>query len=233
MNQLSLSQQAYENIKQKIVTLELPPGTVIDESNLQAELQVGRTPIREALQRLAKEKLVVIIPRRGMFVSEIGITDLQRLFEVRLVLERLAVQLAAQRGTAVHWRQMQNVLDEVINQDPVTVNPERLPQIDANCHYIIYKAADNAFLKDTLATLYTLVLRLWYLYLAKLGDRTDAIVEYKHIIEHQNILDALRQRNGDLAEQLMAEHIELYHSNIKAVMIGDSEESDTTQLTTV
>lgn len=230
MNITSLSHQAYEDIKQKIVTLELPPGTVIDEGKLQAELQLGRTPIREALQRLAKEKLVVIVPRRGMFVSEIGITDLQRLFEVRLVLEGLAIQLAAQRGTAVHWDQMQNVLNEVINQDPTTINPEHLPQVDERCHQIIFQAADNAFLKDTLATLYTLNLRLWYLYLAKLGDRTDAIIEYKHIVQHQYILDALRQRNNNLAEQLMAEHIELYYSNIRAVMVG-SQETDTPQLT--
>ncbi|MCB9418702.1 MAG: GntR family transcriptional regulator [Ardenticatenaceae bacterium] len=219
----SLSLKAYEDIKHRIVTLELSPGTVIDEISLQQQLNLGRTPIREALQRLAQEQLVTIIPRRGMFVTEIGITDLQRLFEVRLVLERLAVQLAAQRGTAVHWDQMQNALNEVINQDPANINPEHMPEVDEKCHQIIFEATDNAFLKDTLATLYSLNLRLWYLYLAKLGDRTDAVVEYKHIVQHQHILDALRQRNGELAEQLMAEHIELYYSNIRAVMIGGQE----------
>ena len=230
MNPTSLSQQAYEIIKQKIVTLELPPGSVIDENKLQKELNLGRTPIREGLQRLAQEQLVTIIPRRGMFVTEIGITDLQRLFEVRLPLEGLAIQLAAQRGTAVHWDQMQNVLNEVINQDPVAIDPECLPQIDESCHRIIYQATDNTFLQETLATLYTLNLRLWYLYLAKLGHRTDSIVEYKHIVEHQAILDFLRQRDGASAEKLMAKHIELYYSNIKAVMMGH-EESNVSQLT--
>ncbi|MEJ2750435.1 MAG: GntR family transcriptional regulator, partial [Anaerolineae bacterium] len=203
MNRTSLSQKAYEDIKRQIVTLELPPGQVIDENKLQVALKLGRTPIREALQRLAKEKLVVIIPRRGMFVSEIAITDLQRLFEVRLVLECLAVQLAAQRGTAVHWNQMQEVLNEVIDKDPAATDPTCFPQIDEECHHIIYQAADNTFLKDTLTILYNLNLRLWYLYLAKLGERTNAIVEHKHIVEHQNILNALRQRDGDLAERLM------------------------------
>lgn len=231
MNRTSLSYKAYEVIKQKIVTLQLPPGSVIDENELQAELGLGRTPIREGLQRLAREQLVTILPRRGMFVTEIGITDLQRLFEVRLTLEGLAVQLAAERGTAVHWDKMQHVLNEVIDQDPAAVDPNCFPQIDEQCHRIIYQAADNPFLKETLATLYTLNLRLWYLYLAKLGDRTNTIVEYKHIVEHQNILDALRQRNGDLAQQLMSKHIELYQSNIRAVMMG-SEGIKTLQPTT-
>jgi DNA-binding GntR family transcriptional regulator len=230
LNRTSLSQKAYEIIKRKIATLELPPGSVIDENKLQEELNLGRTPIREGLQRLAQEQLVTIIPRRGMFVTEIAITDLQRLFEVRLTLEGLAVKLAAQRGTAKHWDQMQAVLNEVINRNPATIDPTCLPEIDESCHNIIYQATDNHFLKDTLATLYTLNLRLWYLYLAKLGDRTNTIVEYKHIVEHQNILDALRQRDGDLAKQLMAEHIELYQSSIKAVMM-DTEESDLSKMT--
>jgi DNA-binding GntR family transcriptional regulator len=218
LNSRSLSYKAYEVIKQKIVRLQLPPGSVIDENTLQADLKLGRTPIREGLQRLAREQLVTIIPRRGMFVTEIGISDLQRLFEVRLTLERLAVELAAQRGTAVHWDQMQSTLNEVIHKDPATVDPSCFPQIDERCHHIIYQAADNPFLQETLTTLYTLNLRLWYLYLAKRGDRTDAIIEYKHIVEHQKILDALRQRDGELAQKLMVDHIELYQSNIKAVM---------------
>ena len=100
--QRSLSEQAYEQIRQKIVTLALPPGTVIDEARLQAELGFGRTPIREALKRLELERLVSIIPRRGIFVPPISLTDLQHLYEVRINLECLAAELASQRGTAVH-----------------------------------------------------------------------------------------------------------------------------------
>jgi DNA-binding GntR family transcriptional regulator len=107
---VSLRQRAYERIKKKIVSLELSPGSVIDEAVLQAELDLGRTPIREALQRLSLEKLVVIVPRRGMFVADIGVMDLQRLFEVRVVLECMAARLAAQRGTEQHWQRMEAVL---------------------------------------------------------------------------------------------------------------------------
>ena len=82
-----LSQTAYQAIKYKIISLELPPGSVVDEFSLRTELGLGRTPIREALQRLSMEKLVTIVPRRGTFVTQIGLTDLQRLSEARLILE--------------------------------------------------------------------------------------------------------------------------------------------------
>ena len=95
---LSLSQKAYELIRRRIVDLELLPGAILDEGRLQSELGVGRTPIREALLRLSMERLVTIVPRRGIFVAEIGITDLQQIFEVRILLEAQAARLAARRG---------------------------------------------------------------------------------------------------------------------------------------
>src|SRR3989304_7611670 len=87
---LPLSQKAYLQLRRKIITIDLPPGAILDEAILQADLGLGRTPIREALQRLAWEKLVTIIPRRGIFVADIALTDLQRLFEMRTSLEALA-----------------------------------------------------------------------------------------------------------------------------------------------
>ena len=76
-----LSVQAYEQIRRKIVSLALPPGATVDESMLQEELGVGRTPIREALQRLSLEKLVTIVPRRGIFVTEIAFNQIAPLDE--------------------------------------------------------------------------------------------------------------------------------------------------------
>ncbi len=108
---LSLSQKAYELIRRRIVDLELLPGAILDEGRLQSELGVGRTPIREALLRLSMERLVTIVPRRGIFVAEIGITDLQQIFEVRILLEAQAARLAARRGTQAHWERMQQLLD--------------------------------------------------------------------------------------------------------------------------
>lgn len=211
MKPTSLSQQAYDCIKQKIVSLELPPGAVINEGRLQADLGLGRTPIREALKQLALEKLVTIVPRRGMFVTDIRITDLGRLFEVRLELESLAAQLAAERGSTAAWDRMERVLAGLDADD---ADNETLIAIDQACHHIIYEAASNVFLHDTLVTYYALSLRLWYYFLADLADMTGAIVEHRHI------LDALRARRADRAGLLMARHIQAFHDEIQAVMLG-------------
>src|SRR5437773_9918370 len=95
----SLADRAYVAIRDKIVSLALAPGAVINERELVEELGIGRTPTREALRRLAQEKLVDVYPRRGMFVTGIDVRELARLSEVRLVLEPEAARLAAERAT--------------------------------------------------------------------------------------------------------------------------------------
>lgn len=213
----SLSQEAYERIKQKIVSLELPPGEVIDEGRLQVDLGLGRTPIREALKRLALEKLVNIIPRRGMFVTDIGVRDLQHLFELRLELESLAARLAARRGTAEHWRDMAAAL-AALPPDEEQVDNETMIAIDHACHKIIYEATGNEFLQDTLNTMYTLSLRLWYFGLTQMGSMRRAV------LEHRGILAALESRNADLAAELTQLHIRAFQEEIQAMILGRSDQ---------
>lgn len=209
-----LSQQAYEQIRRAIVSLALAPGAVIDEAELQAELELGRTPIREALQRLALEKLVVILPRRGMFVSEIGVTDLGRLFELRLDLESLAARLAAQRGAAGHWEEMKAVLD-ALPPEGETLDNDALIAIDEACHHIIYQAADNPFLRDALITFYALSLRFWYFFLADMGSMLETVEE------HRAILEALREGQPEQAAALLAGHIRSFQEEIQTAIAGD------------
>ncbi len=209
---MSLSQQAYESIKRKIIYLELEPGAVIDEIALQEELNLGRTPIREALKRLEVEQLVTIIPRRGMFVSEISITDLYQIFELRVELETLAVRLAVQRGTNKHWQRMEKILN---SQPWHKLSNIDLIEIDDACHRIIFDAAGNRFLAQTLNTYYTLSLRLWYFFLAKIGDMQAAVRE------HQQIYEAMRSGQADEAARLMKEHLQAFQSEMHAHMIGN------------
>ena len=96
----TLTDRAYRELEEMIVTLQLSPGTVLSEQALALRLKIGRTPIREALQRLARDGLVVIMPRRGIMVSEINVKLHLRLLEVRRVLERLMARCAAERATA-------------------------------------------------------------------------------------------------------------------------------------
>jgi DNA-binding GntR family transcriptional regulator len=209
---MSLSQQAYGRIQRKIIYLELEPGAVIDETALQEELGLGRTPIREALQRLEQEKLVTIVPRRGMFVSEISVTDLYQIFELRLTVEALATRLAARRGTEAHWQQMTAVLNSVPWDN---ASDQQLIEIDEACHYIIYDAADNHFLEDMLTTCYALSLRLWYFFLHRIGDMRTAVQE------HQQIYEALCAGDADEAARLMEQHIQSFQAEMHAIMLGE------------
>lgn len=213
LENIPLSQQAYELIKEKIVTLELGPGNVIDEAELQEELQLGRTPIREALKRLALEKLVTIVPRRGIFVTDIGISDLQRLLEVRLALEGLAARLAAQRGKRRHWDEM-DALMEPLARASAAGDSDTVIALDEAFHEILYAATDNEFLQDNLSVLFTLNKRLWYFFLTERGEMSGAVAE------HRAILDSLKARDGEQASAQIEHHIRAFQEKMQAILLG-------------
>lgn len=207
---MRLSEKAYHLIKEKIISLELKPLSVIDEQALQSELGLGRTPIREALHRLAAEDLVIIAPRRGMFVADISITDLQKVFEVRLVLEGFCARLAAQRSTMEQIARMESVLNELACVPEG--DAEALMSLDRRFHELLYQAADNEFLADSLSRLHALSLRLWHIVLTQLDDVKGAIEE------HGTIIEALRARDAEGAEQLVQQHIAHFQQDIKAAL---------------
>ena len=99
-NSVSLAEKAYHAVRDMIVSLELRPGAVVSERELMERFAIGRTPMHEALHRLAREKFIEVYPRRGMFVTTVEIRDLAALSEVRLALEAQAAKLAASRVTA-------------------------------------------------------------------------------------------------------------------------------------
>lgn len=206
-----LSEKAYQRIRRMIVTLELKPGSIVRESDLRNELDLGRTPIREAMLRLSLENLVTIIPRQGIIVTEIAITDLLHLFELRLSLETLAAQLAAQRGSKAHWDEMRAVLAPIMSDGKQASNRE-LIEVDERCHQIIYRASGNEFLARMASTLYASSLRLWYYFLADIGDMTEAVVE------HSRILTALEEGDEQRAPELIEGHIRAFHREIQSAI---------------
>ena len=109
----SLADQAYYSIREWIVTLDLAPGSVVNERELMGRLGLGRTPVREALRDLAREQLVDVFPRRGMFVSGVDVGDIAGLSEVRLVLETAAARLAAERSNDADREETAALLEEL------------------------------------------------------------------------------------------------------------------------
>lgn len=192
-----------------IVRLEYAPGDVVREDDLQARLGIGRTPIREALQRLARDQFVTVIPRRGMFVSSIDVDDLALLYETRSVMEPYAARLATQRGTTDDWDEMAEVIETSLRPG---LAPERLMDVDRRCHEIIWSAAGNRFLTDTLDALYAQSDRVWHMYLADVYDTRHAVDE--HIELHA----ILRSGDATAAAGAMADHLRGFDEQVRAAV---------------
>jgi len=208
--QRSQSELAYERILERIVSLEMPPGSVVNEARLREELGIGRTPIREALQRLARENLVRSIPHRGTFVTEVNITDLARITEVRVVLEAHAARLAAEKLSSADRETIDGLLG--LLRGEVTEQRE-LMRLDQVIHRTIYRAARNPFLEATLERYFNLSLRLWYLVL----DREVRLREA--VDEHVELLRAILAGDGDLAETIMRRHVIGFEREIRKVLV--------------
>jgi DNA-binding GntR family transcriptional regulator len=206
----SLSERAYREIRRMIVRLELAPGAVVREDELQDRLGLGRTPIREALQRLVRDQFVVVLPRRGVYVAGIDVSELALLYETRAVLEPYATRLASLRGKPDHWEAMAGALERAGAADTPAAE---LIEIDRTCHEIVWAAADNRFLTDTLDMLYAQSDRVWHMYLADVADMAHAVEE------HEEILDALRDRDADRAAELAEAHIRAFDEQIRAAVL--------------
>jgi DNA-binding GntR family transcriptional regulator len=207
----SQSEEAYQRILERIVSLEMPPGSVVNEARLREELKIGRTPIREALQRLARENLVRSIPHRGTFVTDVNITDLARITEVRVVLESHAARLAAEKLSAGDRDLIQELL--VLVRRGYVTGQRDLMHLDQRIHRTVYRAARNPFLEATLERYFNLSLRLWYLVL----DREVRLREA--VDEHIKLLEAVLAGDGDRAEDIMRRHVTGFEHEIRKVLV--------------
>ena len=207
----SQSEAAYLRIRDRIVCLDMPPGSVVQEARLREELEIGRTPIREALQRLALENLVKSIPHRGTFVTDVNITDLARITEVRVVLEAHAAKLAAERLAASDRPAIQELLD-VLEAGGATDQRE-LMRLDQRIHRQIYRAARNSFLERTLERYLNLSLRLWYLVLDHEVRLREAVAE------HVELLRAVLAGDGSRAEDCMRRHVAGFGREIRKALV--------------
>ena len=204
----SQSEDAYFKIRDRILCLDLAPGSVVNETRLREELAIGRTPIREALQRLAHEKLVRSVPHRGTFVTDVNITDLARITEVRVVLESHAARLAAERSNAADRAAMHELLAALKSTDQ-----RQLMSLDQQIHRQIYRSARNSFLESTLERYFNLSLRLWFLVLdheVRLREAVD---------EHVALLEAVLAQDADLAESIMRRHVMGFEREIRKVLV--------------
>lgn len=204
------TQRAYELLWEKITTLELAPGTSINEQQLAKDLDMGQVPVREALQWLAHENLVVVTPRHGLYVADLNVPDLEQLSEMRLSLESLCACLAAQRATEDDL-----IILEALRHEQAlgtTEDSRRLFDLDHKFHQALAQAAHNKYLAQTLDRLFGLSRRLWYLALPDLGDLSGAVEK------HLELVEAIKQQDCQRAETIMRDHVQEFYDQVRDIL---------------
>jgi DNA-binding GntR family transcriptional regulator len=199
--------KAYELILEKIITAEMAPSSVIEERQLMNDFEFGRTPVREALKRLQVEKFVTVSPRRGMFVAPISITDINRIYEIRLVLEAFNLRLVTERITPSELK----ALEEHIQRCQHVGNCDVQEQIalDRHFHFLTYEASQNHWLDADLRRYYYMSQRIWfYAY-------TSLDVNWIGLQDHPRILSALKEKDADKAAAEIRNHIVNFQMHIK------------------
>lgn len=157
----SLAGQACRLLEEQLVTLKLPPGQLTAEKDLMAIAGIGRTPVREAIQRLSSQGLLQVLPRKGLMVTPIRRSDLSRIIEARRVLERLMVVKAAERAT---HDQRQALLILAAQLEAAANDLEVFFRLDHRLDELLQAACDNRFLVEALAAMHSQCRRLWYLH---------------------------------------------------------------------
>jgi DNA-binding GntR family transcriptional regulator len=207
----SLSSVAYYLLRDLIVTLELPPGELLNERDLMGRLDLGRTPIREALHHLERENLVQIYPRRGIVVAPVDLRDLGSISEVRVELEGLAARLAAERATTAE----RDVAAELSAELGATIgerDERTLIRFDQRVHRHVHRCAHNELLAATLDHYLVLSLRLWFLGLDRVRRLDEAVQE------HREMLAAIREGDPDRAADAVRRHVSGFEREIRAVL---------------
>lgn len=197
------SEEAYWAIREAIVTGEIKEEAQLDDAELMLRFGVGRTPLREALKRLAMEEFVIWPAHRTPYVRTTSASDLSQLYEARHIFEVPAARFAAERASQSELRKLADAcdgFDEAIDADAMYKAAEH----DYDFHLGIAEASHNRFLVDAVSHLNRGSLRLWYLSYTEIG--VDGINE-----GHRRALSAMRERDPDSAAVAARDHIRFSH----------------------
>ena len=196
-----LREVVYETLREAIRNGALTPGERLMEIQLAEELGVSRTPVREAIRKLELERFVVMLPRRGTYVANLSLKDINEVFEIRAALDALAAGLAAERITEEELEQMERLLVEIadcIEQH----NNQKIVEADEAFHDILYRASRNERLVGIICNLREQFTRFRSVSINYPGRLQNTLEEHRQLVE------AIAQRNPEAAQQKAREHIE-------------------------
>jgi DNA-binding GntR family transcriptional regulator len=210
-----IAERAYVELRDRIVTLRLPPGAALREDELMRELGIGRTPLREAVKRLSLENLVYVEPRRSTVVTAVDAADIVHITEVRAELEAQAAELAARRMDDAARATGEALLAE-LRALGRGEDADTLMRFDARIHRFTWETSRNPYLIETLERYFVLSLRIWYVVLDRVPGLAGAVRDQTELV------DALLARDGRRARTIMREHVLAFQREIMtAFSVGD------------
>jgi DNA-binding GntR family transcriptional regulator len=203
-------EEVYEALRVRIVFNRARPGDILNEKDLMAEYEIGRSPLREALFRLQEENLLKPLPRLGYMVTTLDISEVRELVELRRELEGFAGQLAAERITPEQIQQMREIVRQAeaqASEDHEVMNISEY--FDTRFHTFLYAAAGNQKLFKMLRDLHIVMLRIWFhvgLHAMSFSQQSQNLFR---------VLTALEERDAAGARAAMEDHVDLYAATIK------------------
>lgn len=194
------SDRAYEQLREMLLDLRLSPGAVVNEQALADELEIGRMPVHEALARLASDGFLTVLPRRGTVVSAFTLKDVLDLFEAREAIECGAVHIAARRASNEDVATLTKLV-ATANRARTATASENYLDADYQIHLFLVRILNNSMLQDQVERLLMHNLRFWRFYFSSRTVRVTAM------LSHDELLAAVRDRDGDAAQSAMRQHI--------------------------
>ncbi|HTK09244.1 MAG TPA: GntR family transcriptional regulator [Ktedonobacteraceae bacterium] len=194
------SDVAYERLRDMIIDLRLRPGIIVDEMSLAAEIALGRTPVHEAVARLVGDRLVTVLPRRGLMIAPIGLEEVREIFEAREAIECGNAYFAVHHATDAELAELRHLVEQAENAREET-DAQRFLDDDQLIHRFLARCMHNSFLQDATDRILLHSLRFWRFYF------TTYHVADNTLISHQALLSALERRDAQEASMLMREHI--------------------------
>jgi GntR family transcriptional regulator, rspAB operon transcriptional repressor len=198
---------AYKAIKHRIITCVFRPGDYLNEAYISTVLRLGRTPVHQAIDRLVLDGLVEVIPRKGVIVRPVSFDEVMQIVDTRLHIEPWGVRLAAERAVEKDIVAMEDIL--VRSEHATAVRDiEQMMLLDREFHVTLARATRNDVLAEILRKLHERSLRFWFISLVDAGHHGEVQVE------HQAVVQAIRDRNLEAAEGAMRNHIESFRRSI-------------------
>lgn len=224
----SAANVVYDGLRSDILHLRLGPGTDIQEAALQKRFGVSRTPVREALIRLASEDLVTLLPNRGSRVAEMDFAEVPRFFEALDVCQRLVLRLSAQRRSEAQLSAMRS-LNKDFAEAARLLDVVAMTEINNQYHAVSAEACGNKYVRAFYEELLSTGLRLTRSAFRSALDAPEFVENYyqKVVQEHEAIIQALARRDADAAEELGRAHTRLFIGRIvRAIEAGQGEHLD-------